>query len=109
MAELEYITNNKGGQKLIYVGHQYTKKSVSQKNIRWECSKRIAKHCGGKLTVCIDSGMIISSIPHTHAASQADVRVTKVKIALKRKIADTAVTGCSKQTAISESRTTKST
>ena len=55
------------------------------------------------MTVCIDSGMIISSIPHTHAASQADVRVTKVKIALKRKIADTAVTGCSKQAAISES------
>ena len=47
--EIELIRNNKGGQKLCFAGHTYTKKSTSKTSLRWECSQRKAFKCKGAL------------------------------------------------------------
>ena len=71
--------------------------------IRWECSERKSQQCEAKLTTKKDDNSITSQTPHSHAGNPAKIAVLKQKLNLKRKIQESAITGCSKQAAISES------
>ena len=49
----------------------YTKKSSSATTKRWECSKRAALSCNGKVTIDIDVKQVISSVKHNGFAVEA--------------------------------------
>ena len=46
---MEIIRSNKGGNKLCYNGHTYTKKSSSNASIFWVCTNRNRLRCRGSL------------------------------------------------------------
>ena len=46
---MEVITNNIGGEKLVYAGHMHAIKSVSGLSKRLECSHRKGLTCNGKI------------------------------------------------------------
>ena len=103
MNQLEIIASQKGGQKLLLNGYSFTVKTKSVHTIRWECSERKSQQCVAKLTTKKDDNSITSQTPHSHAGNPAKIAVLKQKLNLKRKIQESAITGCSKQAAISES------
>ena len=54
MNQLQIITSQKGGQKLLLNGFSYTVKTKSKHSIRWECSERRSSQCEAKLTTKLD-------------------------------------------------------
>ncbi len=82
---MEMIKNTKGGKKLCYKGYSYTKKSCNSTSIRWECSRRKALNCNGKITTNLDANEVLSSIGHKHENSDAFIEATKMKIVIKER------------------------
>ena len=88
MNQLQIITSQKGGQKLLLNGFSYTVKTKSKHSIRWECSERRFSQCQAKLTTKLDDNentTILSQTPHSHGANPTEIAVLKEKINLKRK------------------------
>ncbi|CAM1319229.1 Uncharacterised protein g7146 [Pycnogonum litorale] len=82
---MEVIRSNKGGEKLCYDGHMYTKKSSSVSTKRWECSKRAALSCNGNVTTDIDVSHVISSVDHNHERNGFAVEATKMRENLRQR------------------------
>ena len=79
---MEVIRNNKGVKKLCYNGYMYTKKSTSATTKRWECSRRPALRCNGKITTNLSVSDIISSIEHNHERDEGSVEAAKMHTTL---------------------------
>ncbi|XP_066950862.1 uncharacterized protein [Macrobrachium rosenbergii] len=79
---MEVIRNNKGGEKLCYKGYMYTKKSTSATTMRWECSRKSAFGCNGKITTNLAISDVISIIEHNHAGDEGSVEAAKVHTTL---------------------------
>jgi len=60
--EMEFITSNKGGVKLCYKGHMYTRKKISVTRIRWVYSRKIALKCSGAVTTSLTVSLIFLMI-----------------------------------------------
>ena len=86
---MEVIRNNKGGEKLSYKGYMYTKKSSSATTKRWECSRRSAFGCNGKITTNLEMSDIISSIEHNHERDEGLLEVAKMHITLSQEAKST--------------------
>ena len=98
---MNYITNNKGGRKLCHNGYMYTVKAVTNTSTRWECSSRNSLKCHGLLRVDInDQQTILSSTPHSHPASEVDVKVAESKQKIKADLIEIAGAGGSTQPSI---------
>ena len=79
---MELLPNNKGGHKLIYEDHMYTKKTSYKTTIRWECSQRSSKQ--GSLTTDTEMARVTRSSSHSHDGSKVTVATTTVRATLKR-------------------------
>ena len=76
---MELIPNNKGGHKLLYEEHMYTKKASYKTTIRWECSQRSSKQCKGSLTTDTETARVIRSSSHSHDGSKVTVADATLK------------------------------
>ena len=83
---MEVIQSNKGGEKLCYDGHMYTKKSTSSSTKRWECAKRTALSCNGKITTDIDVSRVISRIEHNHDGNIFTIEAAKMRENLRQRL-----------------------
>ena len=75
---MELIQNNKGGKKLCHDGYMYTKKSVSTTTKRWECARRKAFNCSGKIVTNLDVNETVSSIEHNRWTRRRNDRIHKI-------------------------------
>lgn len=50
---VEFIHVARGGLRLCYQGHSYTKKATKTNRIRWECSQRKTLNCKGAVTTSL--------------------------------------------------------
>ena len=82
---LEVITNNIGGEKLVYAGHTYTIKSVSGSSKRWESSHRKGLTCNGKITTDLNVTRILSEVQHSHPSDPGKTETTNLKLEFKSK------------------------
>jgi hypothetical protein len=85
ISKMEIIRNNKGGVKICYNGNIYTKKSSQETSIRWECSRRRALSCNGKIRTNIEMTEVLSSVEHKHENSQSLVEATKMRQQMKER------------------------
>ena len=76
---MEIIRNNKGGDKLCYDGYMYTRKSASDVHIRWECTRRKAYNCNGKVKTDIDVTAVTSTTEHNHGQNFGSIEFLKVR------------------------------
>ena len=76
---MELIQNNKGGEKLCHDGYMYTKKSVSKTTKRWECARRKAFNCSGKIVTNLDVNETVSSIEHNHGQDDGMIEFIKLR------------------------------
>ena len=83
---MEVIQSNKGGEKLCYDGHMYTKKSTSSSTKRWECAKRTALSCNGKITTDIDVSRVISRIEHNRDGNIFTIEAVKMRENLRQRL-----------------------
>ena len=81
---MEVIQSNKGGQKILYGGHQYTKQIAKNNSIRWRCVKRTLG-CKGCLTTTLTLENPVVSTPHMHDPCDAKVQATKCKASMKQR------------------------
>jgi hypothetical protein len=80
---MEIITNNKGGLKLCYEGFSYTKKEEGKTTRRWECSRRKALGCNGKITTNLEANEIMSRVKHNHESSNSMIEANEKKLEMK--------------------------
>ena len=76
---MEFIQNNKGSEKLCHDGYMYTKKSVSTTTKRWECARRKAFNCSGKIVTNLDVNETVSSIEHNHGQDDGMIEFIKLR------------------------------
>ena len=76
---MELIRNNKGGEKLCHNGYMYTKKSVSKTTKRWECARRKAFNCSGKIVTNLDVNETLKFIEHNHGQDDGMIEFTKLR------------------------------
>ncbi|CAL4085589.1 unnamed protein product, partial [Meganyctiphanes norvegica] len=63
---MEETTNNKGGSKIIYRGQAYTVHKRNKNSIRWKCSKKDTKGCGGSISTDNSMTTILREVSHNH-------------------------------------------
>ena len=80
---MEIIKNNKGGEKLCYGGYSYTKKATTLSTKRWECTKRKAFSCNGKVITDFQILTIISFKDHNHLPDLTAIKCAKVHTNMK--------------------------
>jgi len=84
---MEVIESNKGGAKLCFEGHMYTRKRVQPRRIEWRCVRR-TRGCRGTLS----TDLAMDARPnqdHDHDGDVEKIEVTKVQNALKRRATET--------------------
>ena len=65
---MEYVTSERGKQKLVLEGYVYVKqKALSTGDISWECECRRHKGCKARLRVRGTDHLVSRTNDHTHA------------------------------------------
>lgn len=82
---MEFIKNNKGGEKLCYKNYMYTQKSKNETSLRWECSQRKSLSCNGKVVTDLEKMIVLTEISHVHPALSGKVEAAKLKLDFKEK------------------------
>ena len=85
---MEFITSNRGKQKVCLDGCMYTKQITSKNQIRWQCVKR-NNHSKGGISTSLDLSHVLDTKSHNHDANLMEVAVAKTKIDMKHLAANT--------------------
>ena len=88
---MEFMETEKGQRKLIRNGYIYVfKKMMANEVSFWECIlRRKGNQCKATIKLSPTDEFIDQVNEHTHASSQTEVEVTKVKSRIKRKATTT--------------------
>ena len=78
---MEIIKNNKGGEKLCYEGHMYTKHVERGDVVVWRCVKRNSG-CKGQIQIKVNNPPVLST-EHNHLEDQRKVDIGKVRADMK--------------------------
>ena len=83
---MEFITSNRGKQKVCLDGFMYTKQITSKNQIKWQCVKRNNICKGG---ISLDLSHVLDTKPHNHDANLTEVAVAKTSVDMKHLAANT--------------------
>ncbi|CAN7977149.1 unnamed protein product [Ixodes persulcatus] len=86
---MEVIRSNKGKAKVLLDGYDYVQKQSKNGWIRWQCRKQRTGGCKGAITTDHAITRFWSVMEHNHASDVDGVKVTKVRMNLKRKARET--------------------
>lgn len=80
---MEIINSNKGGAKVCYEGHMYTKQVIRKTKVWWRCVKRSSGQCRGSLTtnLSFENPEIVQL--HNHEKDESKIQVAKVRNFMK--------------------------
>ena len=79
---MEFITNNKGGRKLCYLNHMYTKYAETKGGTWWKCVKKSTLKCTG---LKINGVQVLYSRDHDHAGDMDSINACKVRNQMKER------------------------
>ena len=85
---MEIVKTAKGGVKICLNGYMYVKKYTTAKQIRWNCVKSRLDGCKGTLVTDKEMGNPKETVPHDHPTDEKAIEVTKTKLQMKRKVAE---------------------
>uniref|UniRef100_A0A2R5L4T5 FLYWCH-type domain-containing protein n=1 Tax=Ornithodoros turicata TaxID=34597 RepID=A0A2R5L4T5_9ACAR len=78
---MEFITSNKGREKMCVDGYVYTKHKAVVSGVRWRCVRRM-KGCKGAL-ICETTGKLRVSVAHIHPPNASDINVAKARSTMR--------------------------
>ena len=80
---LDIIKTSRGGDKLCFDGHMYTRKPVKNDWVIWQCYKLRSLSCNEAVTAEKDMTAIRSCRLHNHSADETAVNVAKALFLIK--------------------------
>ena len=88
---MEFTTTERGQRKLLRNGYMYVhRRNLSEGSSMWECIYwRKGYHCNTKVKLSPLDEFLDETHEHTHAPSQTECQVTKVKAGIKRRAEET--------------------
>ena len=88
-SSMEIIESNKRGLKLCYNGYMYTTHAVRKAKVWWKCVLRSSCQCKASLVTNTVHENPEVGRPHNHAPNDTQVRLAKVRNAMKDRAAST--------------------
>ena len=79
---MEFITNNKGGQKLCFEGYMYNQHIAKQNVIYWRCVER-SNRCKGRLQTSSQRENPLLTSDHNHNPDQRKIDIAKARSDMK--------------------------